>query len=154
MLNGNKFINNANGNSLPTGSQANGVKGVHLNGSSYVNGFINKNGSLNGMKKLGCNGSSKAFGNSSNKQSTNCESTLPDPKVVLYPPEKVCLGWRGKFRPGAGMVNLGNTCYLNATLQVCLVCDAFNILFNQCISGVFLSTSYDFITNLIFLSCF
>ncbi|XP_034192188.1 ubiquitin specific peptidase 36 [Osmia lignaria lignaria] len=60
------------------------------------------------------------------KDGTNCikrnEKTskgpsLPEPSVVLYPPKKVSLGWKETFPVGAGMYNVGNTCYLNSTLQ-------------------------------------
>ncbi|XP_076248249.1 ubiquitin specific peptidase 36 isoform X2 [Calliopsis andreniformis] len=43
--------------------------------------------------------------------------SLPEPTVTLYSPKKVCLGWKGTFPVGAGMYNVGNTCYLNSTLQ-------------------------------------
>ncbi|XP_071870273.1 ubiquitin specific peptidase 36 [Bombus fervidus] len=43
--------------------------------------------------------------------------SLPEPIVTLYSPKKVSLGWKGTFPIGAGMYNVGNTCYLNSTLQ-------------------------------------
>lgn len=43
--------------------------------------------------------------------------SLPEPVVVLYPSDKIQLGWKGTFPVGAGMYNVGNTCYLNSTLQ-------------------------------------
>ncbi|XP_012276206.1 ubiquitin carboxyl-terminal hydrolase 36 isoform X2 [Orussus abietinus] len=43
--------------------------------------------------------------------------SLPEPSVTLYPANKVNLGWKGTFPVGAGMYNVGNTCYLNSTLQ-------------------------------------
>ena len=45
------------------------------------------------------------------------EPSLPEPKCVLYPSNKVLLGWRENLPVGAGMLNVGNTCYLNSTLQ-------------------------------------
>ncbi|XP_012246321.1 ubiquitin carboxyl-terminal hydrolase 36 [Bombus impatiens] len=43
--------------------------------------------------------------------------SLPEPTITLYSPKKVSLGWKGTFPVGAGMYNVGNTCYLNSTLQ-------------------------------------
>ncbi|XP_049810548.1 ubiquitin carboxyl-terminal hydrolase 36 isoform X1 [Schistocerca nitens] len=45
------------------------------------------------------------------------DAVLPTPERTLFPAEKVQLGWRGTFPVGAGMINMGNTCYLNSTLQ-------------------------------------
>ncbi|XP_076662770.1 ubiquitin specific peptidase 36 [Andrena cerasifolii] len=43
--------------------------------------------------------------------------SLPEPTITLYSPKKICLGWKNTFPVGAGMYNVGNTCYLNSTLQ-------------------------------------
>lgn len=52
--------------------------------------------------------------------SSSGKDQLPTPKRVLYPRENVQIGWKAtgrKWNTGAGMVNVGNTCYLNSTLQ-------------------------------------
>ncbi|XP_045766892.1 ubiquitin carboxyl-terminal hydrolase 36 isoform X1 [Maniola jurtina] len=57
--------------------------------------------------------------NSSNlsTDTKNGDEGLPKPKRVFFPVEKVQLGWLSAWGAGAGMQNVGNTCYLNSTLQ-------------------------------------
>ncbi|XP_013172438.1 PREDICTED: ubiquitin carboxyl-terminal hydrolase 36 isoform X1 [Papilio xuthus] len=65
---------------------------------------------------------------SSDNQSTankNREDGLPKPKRVFFPVEKVQLGWQGTWSAGSGMQNVGNTCYLNSTLQALFHVPAF-----------------------------
>lgn len=39
------------------------------------------------------------------------------PQAVLFPPERITLNWTQQLSVGAGLENVGNTCYLNSALQ-------------------------------------
>jgi len=49
------------------------------------------------------------------KKST--EPQLPKPKYTIFPRDKVQTGWNQKYPTGCGFDNLGNSCYMNSTLQ-------------------------------------
>lgn len=79
---------------------------VNVNG----NGNSNGNGPVNGNRKSSV----------SDQNATPNPNELPKPKRVLFQRENLRIGWKQsdrKWQVGTGMLNVGNTCYLNSTLQ-------------------------------------
>ncbi|XP_032599261.1 ubiquitin carboxyl-terminal hydrolase 36 isoform X1 [Drosophila grimshawi] len=108
----------------------------NYNGSNKTNGKFgagnghDNNGNGNGI----VNGGTSALNGGNNRkqivvvdhQSSNQHGSpsnpneLPKPKRVLYQREHIRIGWKQserKWQVGTGMLNVGNTCYLNSSLQ-------------------------------------
>lgn len=100
--------------------------------TEYLEKLKSKYTVLKSNKEFGKKAKKKKKKRNKNRQSENSgyemkntelsgqDQTLPDPKVVLFSPDDVQLGWKGNLPVGSGFVNMGTTCYINSTLQVSL----------------------------------
>lgn len=110
VLNPSKGGHNNSNNSENSSSRKDSV--VTCSGGSSENNAIAMNGCATDIR------GETNIGNHSKQRSNSNE--LPQPKRILYPRENVRIGWKSstrKWQVGVGMMNVGNTCYLNSTLQ-------------------------------------
>ncbi|XP_034481198.1 ubiquitin carboxyl-terminal hydrolase 36 isoform X2 [Drosophila innubila] len=92
-------------------------KAVGSNGHDNNNANVNGNGTVNGNRSKQ---STDQSNQNSNSNSSSNPNELPKPKRVLFQRENIRIGWKQserKWQVGTGMLNVGNTCYLNSTLQ-------------------------------------
>lgn len=131
--------NGSQHNSNSNASNGVGSSGAPMHTSKASTGLSSSSMSLNSSTKFSSNAAQSMHGgklvtaslhngvtpasttaspaSSASKKDT---ATLPTPKRTLFPRENVQIGWKTtgrKWHVGAGMINMGNTCYLNSTLQ-------------------------------------
>jgi hypothetical protein len=79
---------------------------------------------------------------------------FPPQQIVFFPPCKIDVGYQEVRSAGAGMANVGNTCYLNSTLQALFHTPAlFNFLLYDCGSQHMSKCSSSSIVNGFMQSC-